>query len=394
MKRTWRIAWSVLPVALAASCLALPATAVTAATAATVSSASPDSTPVPTGFVAQSTSWISPSQGWVLGTEICGKVSNCTTSQVIGTTNGGATWSEIGPLNAQIPKMGQAGTGTITEISFASASIGWGFGPGLYHTANGGKTWQTETIPGGGKQVLDLAVTKTAAYMVVSPCAYATGICGSKPLTTWRTSLASTTWTKMPVTLHANVNADVSASGNAVYLVNQRLDGPNHPSQLYVSTNGGTSFRARHVPCGSQSEFNLVQAAAYSATGVGFLCDGDPGFGKAVKTVYLSENNGKTDSNAGTMGLYGIQAELAISPSRNLAVESWSIGSFIYINDNHGKKWYMIIGSGDGGAGFNDITYVSGREAWVVYGPADGFSGYGQIYKTANSGRKWQLVNF
>src|SRR5580658_11277160 len=156
MKLSRRIAWSVLPAALAASCLALPATTALAVPSMPSAQASPDSTPVPAGFVAQSTSWISPSQGWVLGTEICGKVSNCTTSQVIGTTNGGATWSEIGPLNAQIPKMGQAGTGTITEISFASASIGWGFGPGLYHTANGGKTWQTETIPGGGKQVLDL----------------------------------------------------------------------------------------------------------------------------------------------------------------------------------------------------------------------------------------------
>jgi hypothetical protein len=366
--------------ALAASCIAIPATASASASAG-----------IPAGFIAQSTAWISPSQGWVLGTTLCGKVDNCPNSEVIGTVNGGATWSEIGPIHAQIPKLGNPGTG-VTEIRFMNASVGWAFAPDLYRTANGGKTWKAMPVPGHGGQVLDLAVTKTAAYAIVSPCAYATGICSAKPLTAWRISLGTTTWIKMPVTLHINVAANVSAFGDSVYLVNQRLDGANHPSQLYASTNGGASFVARHVPCGEQSEYNLIQAAAYSASGVGFLCDGDPGFGKAVKTVFLSDNNGKTDANAGTMGLFGIEAELSISPTRNLAVESWSIGSFIYINDGHRAKWYMIIGSGDGGAGFNDITYVSGREAWVVYGPAEGFSGYGQVYKTTNSGRKWTLV--
>ena len=55
-----------------------------------------------------------------------------------------------------------------------------------------------------------------------------------------------------------------------------------------------------------------------SATRVALLCDGNPGFSKAVKAVYRSANTGRTDTYAGTMGLYGIQAELAVSPAGDL----------------------------------------------------------------------------
>jgi len=287
--------------------------------------------------------------------------------------------------------VGNPGSG-ITEVRFATTEIGWAFAPDLYRTTNGGKSWKATPLPGNGKQVLDLATTATQVYLVVSPCAYETGICGSKPLTAWRASLTAKTWIKMPLKLHLNVSANVSALGNTVYVVNSNLDGPNHPSQFYASTNGGKTFAVRPVPCTADEEKTLIQAVPYSSAKVGLLCDGNPGFSKAVKAVYLSSDNGKTDHFAGIMGLFGIQAGLTISPTGKLAVESWSDGSFIYINDNHKAKWYMIIGSGDGGAGFNDITYVSPTTAFVVYGPADMFSGYGQLYTTHDAGRHWKLV--
>ena len=45
---------------------------------------------------------------------------------------------------------------------------------------------------------------------------------------------------------------------------------------------------------------------------------------------------------------------------------SYSIGSFIDINDSHGTTWHQIIGSGVGGAGMNDPAYVEQtRRPWV-----------------------------
>jgi photosystem II stability/assembly factor-like uncharacterized protein len=354
---------------------------------------------VPAGFKASAMTWIGPSKGWVLGAAMCGK-SNCAHSQVIGTTDGGKTWSLTGTVNASIPKLG-LGTSGITEIRMATSQVGWIFAPGLFRTTNGGKTWAAQPIPGGGKQVLDLAVTPTAAYAIVSPCAYQTGFCsgGHLPLTAWRTSLTGTTWTriKLPNRLHFNVAANVAAYGSTVYLINPRVEQGLH-TEFFASTDGGAHFSARPNPCTVQEEYSLIQAAPYSATKVGLLCDGNPGFGKAVKSVYLSRDTGRTDTYAGTMtgkGLFGIQAQLTVSPSGNLAVQAWSIGSFILINDTKtGTTWHQIIGSGDGGAGFNDITYVSKKVAWVVYGPASMFADYGLLYRTTDAGRKWVRVNF
>jgi photosystem II stability/assembly factor-like uncharacterized protein len=345
---------------------------------------------VPGGFSAQSITWISPSHGWVLGAKACGKTSNCATSEVIDTSNSGKTWRLDGTIAASIPKAGNGSKG-ITEIRFASAKVGWAFGPSLYGTVNGGKTWKAAAIPGHGKQVLDLAVAATGTYMIVSPCTYGTGLCTKKPLTTWRRSLSATSWTKMPVNLRLNTSANVAALGQTVYLVNPPVELP-HVSQFYVSTDGGAHFTARHVPCTADEENTLIQAVPYSATKVGLLCDGNPGFGKAVKAVYLSSNNGKTDTYTGTLGLFGIQAQLAISPAGDLAVASYSIGTFLYINDNHHAKWYMVIGSGDGGVGWNDITYVSAKVAYIVYSPASLFPGLGLIYATHDAGRHWKQV--
>jgi hypothetical protein len=130
---------------------------------------------------------------------------------------------------------------------------------------------------------------------------------------------------------------------------------------------------------------------AISATRVALLCDGNPGFSKAVKSVFVSDDTAKTDAYAGQTGLLGIQAQLAASPSGNLAVASWSDGSFLYVNDSHRAAWSMVAGLGDGGAGWNDIIYVTGTRAWVVYGPAD-VSDIGQVWVTRDGGRSWAAV--
>jgi hypothetical protein len=48
-----------------------------------------------------------------------------------------------------------------------------------------------------------------------------------------------------------------------------------------------------------------------------------------------------------------------------------------------------VIGRGDGGAGWNDLTYVTRSRAWVVYAPAAGTPGTGRVYVTRDAGRHW-----
>jgi len=93
------------------------------------------------------------------------------------------------------------------------------------------------------------------------------------------------------------------------------------------------------------------------------------------------------------MGAYGYQSQLAVSRSGNLAVASVSDGSFIYINNTHGgTRWTMVWASSDGGAGWNDIHYVTDREAWIVRGaPSWLLNGPGKLYVTHDAGKNWYI---
>jgi hypothetical protein len=340
---------------------------------------------VPAGFKANSVTWLGAQRGWLLGSAACGKK---TCSDVIGTSNGAKTWRLIGKVGAPITNIGQNTQG-VAEVRFATPSVGWAYGPLLFRTGNGGASWTAQPVPGHAKQVLALASNAADTYAVTSDCTIGKALC-HQPLGFWRIGTKpGSTWIRIPLALPVNDAADVAVLGKTVYVVDNQLL-HSQPDKLYASSDG-THFSARHAPCNHTQDIALLQAVPMSATRVALLCDGNPGFSKAVKTVFVSADTGRTDTFAGRMGLFGIQAQLAASPSGNLAVASSSDGSFIYINDTHGKTWTMVEGIGDGGAGWNDITYVSNTRAWVVYGPA-GFSGIGQLWVTRDAGKHWGPV--
>ena len=344
-------------------------------------------TPVSPAFKVNSVTWLSAQRGWALGTAPCGAK---TCSDVIGTTDGGTKWQLTGTVGAPLASIGK-GTQGISEVRFATPAVGWIFGIGnfLFQTTNGGKSWARKPVPGGSTQILDLAASSAQTYAITSDCTLGKALC-HKPLSLWRIATRpGSKWTRIPLNLPRNETADVSVLGKTVYVVDQQLEF-GQPDKLYVSTDG-RHFSARPAPCAHSQDIALIQAVPMSATRVALLCDGNPGFSKAVKTVYVSSDTGKTDTYAGQMGPFGIQAQLAASPSGNLAVASVSDGSFIYINDTHKKSWTMVEGISDGGAGWNDIAYVSSTTAWVVYGPAD-FAGPGQLWMTRDSGHHWGPV--
>jgi hypothetical protein len=339
---------------------------------------------VPAGFEANSVTWLSAQRGWVLGAAACGK-NAC--AEVIGTADAAKTWRLIGTVGAPIAEFG--GRPGITEIRFATPAVGWAFGPYLFRTSTGGRSWARMPIPGGGKQVLALAAGPAQTYAVVAGCAWGAGIC-PRPLSFWRIPTgARGGWARIPLRLPPNDGADVAVFGATVYVVDEQVQF-GRPDVFYASTDG-RHFTARPAPCDHAQDLALIQAVPMSADRVALLCDGNPGFSKAVKTVYVSADTSKTDTYAGQMGLFGIQAQLAASPSGNLAVASTSNGSFVYINDTHKQAWTMVEGIGDGGAGWNDITYVTNSQAWVVYRPADS-SGTGQLWTTHDAGLHWSIA--
>jgi photosystem II stability/assembly factor-like uncharacterized protein len=362
----------VLAVAATAAILAIVLLAVVP-----VASASPAGVK---GFKANSLSWPSAQRGFVLGTVPCGQ-KLC--SEVLATTDGGTTWAPRGRVPAPIATPGRRG---ITEIRFVNDGTGWAFGPDLYATLDGGRTWKPVAMPGGEVQVVALAADPGRTFAVFSSCH---GFPCHRPLSLWQTHApGSGRWSQVPLALPVAFEAGVAVFGRTVYVVDTQRTFTGQPDLFYASTDGGRHFASRPVPCDQQPDIALIQVVPSSPTDVALLCDGNPGFSKAVKFVYRSRDTGRTDTYAGIMGLYGIQAEMAVSPSGNLAVVSASDGSFIYINDHAGTNWTMTLALGDGGAGWNDPVYVSDKVAWAVYGPAD-FTNVGLLAVTRDGGRHW-----
>ena len=344
-------------------------------------------TSVPAGFEANSVTWLSAQRGWVLGAASCG-TNAC--AEVVGTTDAAKTWRLIGTVPAPIAESG--GRPGITEIRFATAAVGWAFGPYLFRTTTGGKSWAQMPIPGGGKQVLALAAGPTQTYAVVADCAWGAGLC-PQPLSLWRIPTdARSGWARIPLTLPPNDAADVAVFGTTVYVVDAQ-EQFGRPDVFYASTDG-RQFTARPAPCNHHAQgLSLIQAVPMSATRVALFCVGNAGSpapGDATKSVYTSANTGTTDTYAGATGPAGVTAQLAASPSGNLAVAALSAGSFLYINDTHQQAWTMVKGLSTS-AGWNDITYVTNSQAWVVYRPAD-LRGTGQLWTTHDAGLHWSVA--
>jgi hypothetical protein len=205
--------------------------------------------------------------------------------------------------------------------------------------------------------------------------------------------VTGSSWTGVSLDLPASTSADVAVFGETVYLDDPAGGYKGAVNKLYASTDG-RHFSARPVPCDNPVvPIALIEVVPTSATDVALLCEGNEMPSAASKYMYRSTDTAKTDAYAGTVGLAGIEAELAVSPSGNIAVASWAIpgDSLMYINDTHKTAWTTAINKNDFGAGWNDPVYVTNREAWVVYAPAS-LSGIGQLYITSDGGNHWSVA--
>ena len=94
--------------------------------------------PVPANFRPTSVTFIGTDTGWVIGQ--AGTPGHCATqycTSVARTDDAGKTWTGV-PAPVTGPADGATG---VSQIRFLNLSDGWAFGPGLFATHDGGRTW-------------------------------------------------------------------------------------------------------------------------------------------------------------------------------------------------------------------------------------------------------------
>lgn len=295
-----------------------------------------DPAAVPPGFHALDVSFANASAGWALGTAPCA-AGSC--SYLLATDDGGHSWVRREPPAARVSSLRFA----ITEQGDV---VGYAFNPGLAVTLDGGRTWANQPVQGS---VQALAAGGGDVVRVRDP----QGGCPCLGVALERAPLGSSTWTPL-VTSTADSLASTSLErlGNRLALLERghtsggAMDARSH---VWLSTDGGSSWKSYDDPCGPLSATDEVDATQLSLAPEGVvvaLCQhrsGGPTF------VVVSTDSGKTYSHARTI------------PSPYLGTLLASPGDAVLVAVSEpGSVRHRLLRSTDGGRTWTAVTRQNG----------------------------------
>src|SRR5690242_1199024 len=108
----------------------------------------------PGGSFLMDMTWVSDRHGWALAAAPCGR-DLC--PRLATTTNGGQTWAALpappGRVGSPDGTAGCARMGCVSQVRFATATVGYLFGPALFQTDDGGRSWRR--VPGRPVEALE-----------------------------------------------------------------------------------------------------------------------------------------------------------------------------------------------------------------------------------------------
>ena len=251
-------------------------------------------TAVPAGFAVASVSTVSNGRLFALGRATCA-AGPC--AMVATSSDGGVTWSLRGQLpGVSVDSRGSASGAltrspdTVSDVRFASDSIGWAFGAQVLRTSDGGRTW-TPYAHGGGAAVLDVETDGTD--VVLATAAACAGDACSGPVSVIRapaTASSASAAGDLGGTLDTGPGvtaADIGwSAGKAVITV---IGGTGLPAQLLL-TDGLHPVAV--TGCTGTGAIRLIIPAA--GTTLYALCQPDSGAGHLGFGVVASAGGGAT----------------------------------------------------------------------------------------------------
>lgn len=346
--------------------------------------ATPEIGPVPARFAAHSVTFVSPDEGFVLGTAPC-VVHPCTS--LVRTMNRGATWAG---LPAPLAKLGYPGNANaVWGIRFASPSHGFIFGSSLWETADGGEHWVRDARPRGS--VISLAIVRGQVIAVTEHCTPGNGC----PQTGWivRRALSGGSWTTVmrihPAFPESPTDLIGTQAGVAAILTG---------SSVLVSRDGGVHWASNSTPCTSIKKGQPGSVAVIAPNGLALLCIGEGFLSHTVKLTYKSLDDGAHWTAAGKPGTPGDGGTIATASLNRWVISTASAGSWLYYSGRQGFGWHPVAFRGDGGLGWADLGFTTLTNGIIVYGPArsDGNPEHfpGQLWLTSNGGQTWHAVTF
>jgi hypothetical protein len=339
--------------------------------------------PVPAHFAAHSVTFVSPDEGFVLGTGPCA-VHPCTS--VVRTLNRGASWAG---LPAPLAKLGFPGnTNAVWGIRFANPTQGFIFGSSLWETTDGGEHWVRDAMP--VNSIISLAIVQGQVIAVTEHCTRS-GCPRTGQIV--RRALAGGPWTTVmrihPTFPESPTDLIGTQAGVAAILTG---------TSALVSDDGGFHWISHPTPCTSISKGLPGSVAVIAPKGLALLCIGEGFTGHTLKFTYRSTDDGVHWIAAGKPDAAGDGGTVAAATLKQWVIATASGGSLLYHSGREGFGWHTTAFRGDGGLGWADLGFTTLTNGIIVYGPArsdgnpENFPG--QLWLTSNGGQTWHAVTF
>jgi hypothetical protein len=343
----------------------------------------PAGRPVPARSSAASVTFVSTQTAYVLATAPCAH-RPCT--EILRTRNRGGSWVALPAPREAISRPNGRG---LWGLRFVNASHGFAFGNGLWETRTGGASWRRATAP--NDYVAELEVTNRGELVALAAsCQFPTSRC-SALLTLYRRRVTGGSWQVVTATNGVAFDESIAVHRSTVWV----LAG----TQLWVSTNGGRSFRLHGQPCakkanGLPAQTSVADAGAHSY----LLCTGQGFLSHTVKFLYQTSGTRSSWRLRSKPPTPGDGGSLAAGSDQGIVIATASAASWLYLSRDAGRDWSTPLFFGDGGEGWGDLGFTTATDGVVIHGPArtDGGNANfpGQLELTNDGGRTWHTAAF
>jgi photosystem II stability/assembly factor-like uncharacterized protein len=272
----------------------------------------------------------------------------------------------------------------VSEVRFADPLDGWLFGPDLFVTHDGGRTWHRVATSGSVRQ---LETSGGYVDAVVSSCA-PNGCSGRLRLE--QAAATGGPFTTVLVSTARHSSSQLSLQADVGFVVFGDF-------QLYATENLANSagWKPFPNPCASLRNFVLGPIVAPNTTTLVSVCWGNGAAGSSTKDVVVTRDAKSTV--VGRTPLGGLPVAIAATPSgRTIVVACSSGASMLYRSRTGGRSWSTVASFGDGGYGWNDLGFTTATQGFVMRGAASiwRFAHFDEMLMTHDAGASWHRVRF
>ena len=355
--------------------------------AAHASNPPPAGASAPSGFQPAAASFVSPSQGWVLGSG--GGCDSCAQLRV--TSDGGDRWAMLPAPPVPLGYYTQQ-PAAVTDMVFANSFDGFLFGPGLLATHDGGRSWVRQLLPPV------LTMQSGGGYVYALTQQGQTG-----PVALWRSVVGGSRWQRLPLPAGAAGQPGayqgmrMSAEGGTLVLLRVGFTGPEvSPGQvgrLWVSDDAGTQWHARPVPCTPGDGGAAAVSIALGHSDAWLMdCFDNRQSSQEQDTqhhLYGTVDAGRTWARLPDPTRHNAPVLLADNGAGHAFLATQGVGDTLVGTTDGGRSWGLVLRSGGSFFGWADLGFVSAAMGFGVgrthYAPE-------HLYRTQDGGRTWQVV--